>query len=215
MLASAAGAGGPTWVRLAVAAVAGLVVGVALSFPMTWQYGLLLGWVSAAAVFVVWTWVTVWPMNPAATARHAVQEDPGRAATDLIILAAAVVSLGAVGLLLLGGSSAGGGKDMQAGVSVLGVAFAWAAVHTTFTTRYARLYYTTPKGGIDFNEDDPPRYRDFAYFAFTIGMTFQVSDTEIRTKEIRATVLRHALLSYLFGVVVIAATINLVAGLSK
>ena len=68
---------------------------------------------------------------------------------------------------------------------------------------------------MDFNQDDPPRYTDFAYLAFTIGMTFQVSDTNLKTSEIRATALRHALLSYLFGSVILAATINLVAGLAN
>jgi uncharacterized membrane protein len=64
-------------------------------------------------------------------------------------------------------------------------------------------------------QDDPPRYADFAYLAFTIGMTFQVSDTDLKTTEIRATALRHALLSYLFGSVILAATINLIAGLAR
>jgi len=90
----------------------------------------------------------------------------------------------AVGLLLSGGS---GNKVLQAGLSILAVAAAWASVHTVFTTRYARLYYTGPDGGIDFNQDDPPQYSDFAYLAFTIGLTFQVSDTDLKTKLIRAT----------------------------
>ena len=87
-------------------------------------------------------------------------------------------------------------------------------LHTLFTLRYARIYYTQ-KGGIDFNQTDPPRYSDFAYFSFTLGMTFQVSDTDITTATIRATVLRHALLSFVFGSVILATTINLVAGLSS
>ena len=58
-----------------------------------------------------------------------------------------------------------------------------------------------------------PRFRDFAYLAYTVGMTYQVSDTEIGQTSIRATVLRHALLSYLLGAVVLAVTINLIAGL--
>jgi uncharacterized membrane protein len=81
--------------------------------------------------------------------------------------------------------------------------------------RYARLYYTGPDGGIDFNEDGRPQYSDFAYLAFTIGMTFQASDTDLTTKEIRATALPHALLAYLFGAIIIATTINLLAGLAK
>jgi len=84
-----------------------------------------------------------------------------------------------------------------------------------FTLRYALLYYRGRDGGVDFNQDDPPRYTDFAYLAFTVGMTFQVSDTDLKTHTIRATALRHALLSYLFGSVILATTINLVAGISS
>jgi uncharacterized membrane protein len=67
----------------------------------------------------------------------------------------------------------------------------------------------------EFNEKDPPQYSDFAYLSFTIGMTFQVSDTNIQSKQIRRTVLRHALLSFPLGTVIIATSINLVAGLAK
>ncbi len=95
------------------------------------------------------------------------------------------------------------------------IVLSWAMVHTVFTTRYARLYYTGGDGGVDFNEDDPPRFSDFAYLSFTIGMTFQVSDTNLTSKDVRATALRHALLSYLFGAVILAATVNLLAGLAK
>ncbi|MDT5017597.1 MAG: hypothetical protein QOD39_3757, partial [Mycobacterium sp.] len=78
--------------------------------------------------------------------------------------------------------------------------------------RYAMLFYSGPEGGVNFNQPSSPRYTDFAYLAFTIGMTFQVSDTDLRTPAFRATALRHALLSYLFGAVIVATTINLVAG---
>jgi uncharacterized membrane protein len=81
--------------------------------------------------------------------------------------------------------------------------------------RYARLYYTGADGGISFNEDDPPAYSDFAYLAFTIGMTFQVSDTNIEDKTIRRTALRQALISYLFGAVLVAMTVNVGASLLR
>jgi uncharacterized membrane protein len=155
-------------------------------------------------------WITLWPMDALETAQHAVREDPGRALADLLVVLAAVASLIAVGLLVISGTG-----HSQAGLSVGSIALAWASVHTMFATRYARLYYAGPDGGIDFNQPDPPQYSDFAYLAFTIGMTFQVSDTNLRSKEIRATALRHALLSYLFGTVIIAFMINLVAGLGR
>ena len=82
-------------------------------------------------------------------------------------------------------------------------------------SRYARLYYLNGSSGIDFNQDEQPTYVDFAYLAFTIGMTYQVSDTDLKTRTIRATALRQALLSFVLGAVILATTINLVAGLSN
>jgi len=200
-------------VRASASIVAGALIGVGVSMVVEWQYGLLIGWMTAAVVFVTWMLVTIWPMDAPTTARHAVREDPGRALTDVMVVLAAVASLVAVALLL--NVDDAGGRDLHAALSVGSVALAWASVHTMFTTRYARLYYDGPDGGIEFNETDPPKYSDFAYLAFTIGMTFQVSDTNLKTKELRATALRHALLSYLFGTVIIASMINLVAGLAK
>jgi len=206
------GRGASARARLLTSMALGLIVGAAVSVPVGWRYGVLIGWICAAVVFLAWTWTTIWPMDAAQTANHASGENPGRAWTDIAMISAAVASLLAVGSLLSGGT---GSKTVQAALSVCAVAVAWASVHTVFTTRYARLYYTDRAGGVDFNEDDPPCYADFAYLAFTIGMTFQVSDTDLKTKTIRATALRHGLLSYLFGAVIIATTINLVAGLSK
>jgi uncharacterized membrane protein len=98
---------------------------------------------------------------------------------------------------------------------VLSVVISWLVVHTLFTLRYALVYYTGNERGVDFNQTAPPRYTDFAYLAFTVGMTFQVSDTTLTTHAIRSTALRHALLSYLFGSLILAATVNLVASLAS
>ncbi len=193
---------------LGAAVVAGLLGG--------WRYAPLVGWDVAAAIFISWVWsAVIAPMSSAQTAAHATREDPGTAATDLIVLTAAVASLAAVGVVLIGATSANGAsQDVLAAVGVGSVALSWFAVHTLFTLRYAKLYYTGKDGGVDFNQDAAPRYLDFAYLAFTIGMTFQVSDTDLQTPSIRATALRQALLAYLFGAVILAATINLIAGLS-
>jgi len=181
-----------------------------------WALAPLVGWDAAALTYMAWTWGTVWHLDAAHTARQAVGEDPGRAATDVLLLTASVASLLAVGLVIVrAGNSSGAAESLQAGLSLASVVLSWSVVHTIFALRYASLYYVGPNGGVDFNQEDPPRYTDFAYMAFTIGMTFQVSDTQLTTAEVRATVLRHALLSYLFGSVILAATINLLAGLAK
>ena len=197
--------------RLLVAGPAGVVAGLAAGFAWNWRYGLLAGWMVAALLFVGWTLLTIWPLGPAETARHALRDDPGRTTLDLLVLLAAVASLGAVAILLLEQATNSG---LDSVLSVASVVLAWVTVHTVYTTRYAGLYYARPAGGIGFNEDDPPQYSDFVYLAFTIGMTFQVSDTDFTTKEIRKAALRHALLSYLFGAVILAGTINLIAGLA-
>jgi uncharacterized membrane protein len=89
-------------------------------------------------------------------------------------------------------------------------------INTLFILRYAHLNFVAPGAGIDFSgtsDQHPPEYRDFAYVAFTIGMCYQVSDTSLRDRRTRGTVLTHAILSYVFGVVIVAGVINLVAGL--
>jgi uncharacterized membrane protein len=199
---------------LVVAAVGAGVAGLAGAFG-PWALAPLLGWDAAALTYVAWMLATVWHMDAERTARQAVAEDPGRAATDVLLLTSSVASLLAVGMVIVrSGNSSGAAESLQAGLSLVGVVLSWSVVHTVFMLRYASLYYGGPDGGVDFNQDDPPRYTDFAYLAFTIGMTFQVSDTELTTTGLRATALRHALLSYLFGAVILAATINLIAGLA-
>ncbi|MDQ6715645.1 MAG: DUF1345 domain-containing protein [Actinomycetota bacterium] len=201
-------------VRLLVSVVVGVVVGVALTVLTAWQIGVLAGWMAAAAAFILWLGVTVFPMDATQTQAHAAREDPNRGLTDLVLVVAAIASLGAVVLVLTGGKQTGG-QDAQAALSVASVVLSWTTVHMLFVTRYARAFYGEDPGCIDFNTTKPPRYVDFAYLAFTIGMTFQVSDTPLKTTALRAMALRHALVSYLFGVGIIATMINLVAGLGK
>jgi uncharacterized membrane protein len=202
--------------RVLMSAVAGVGAGVLVALPGSWQIGTLAGWDVAAGVYVAWTWATIWHRDPAATARLALREDPRRATADALLLVASVASVLAVALAITAGRAGGPGtRDLRAALAVASVALSWTVVQTVFTSHYARLYYSHPAGGIDFNQEAPPRYSDFAYLAFTVGMTFQVSDTELQTAALRATALRQALLSYLLGAVILATTINLVAGLLR
>ena len=176
----------------------------------------LIGWDVLAFVFGAWTWAAVWPLDAAGTRAHAVPDNPSRDLADALLIGAAVTSLVAVGVVLFGASHApGGARYWQAALAVLSVFVSWTIVHTVFTLKYARLYYSGTPGGINFHEDDPPQYSDFAYLAFTVGMTFQASDTDVQSKEIRRAVLRQAWLSFPFGAVIIATSINLVSGLAK
>jgi uncharacterized membrane protein len=200
--------------RLAVSAAIGLVAGVLTAVFGSWIYGPAIGWDAMALVFVSTVWLGIWPMSADFTAARATREDTSRTVSDVLTLCAAVASLAAVGIVLVRAHHSVGEKQiMLATLGLASIAVSWLTVHTIFTLRYALLYYTEPVGGIDFNVLELPTYKDFAYLAFTIGMTFQVSDTNLKNSAIRATALRHGLLSYLFGSLILAAAVNIIAGL--
>jgi len=201
--------------RTAIAAALGVVAsGIAAPF-LPWQATVLVGWSTAATMYCARVWFVSRSMDATKTKRHATSEDDSRFVADITLLGACVASLVAVGLALVKAAQTGGtGQAVYTGIGVLSVVMSWVLVHTVFTLHYGRLYYEHVDG-IDFHDQSDPTYRDFAYVAFTIGMTYQVSDTELNSRTIRSTALRHALLSYLFGAVIIAMTINVVAGLLK
>ena len=206
----------PARTRVSASVLAGALTAVVVGLLAPWWLVPLAFWDAAALVYVTWMWRSVLALDARGTARRAGPEDPGPAATDILLLVASITSLLAVGVVLVrAGHTSGLSKGLLLGLSIASIVLSWSVVHTVFALRYAKLYYRDPPGGVDFNQDDPPAYSDFAYLALTIGMTFQVSDTDIQAKSIRRTALRHALLSYMFGALIVSITINLIAGLSK
>jgi uncharacterized membrane protein len=194
--------------------VAGGLAAVATGAAGWWEYAPTVGWAVAALVYSLRVWLHVGRFDAAKTRSHASREDPERGVTDVLILMISVASLVSVGVVLVRAADAeGAARAVLAGLAVVSVAMSWVLLHTLYTLRYARLYYAH-SGGISFNQDQPPRYTDFAYLAFTLGMTYQVSDTDIGRSDIRAAALGHALLSFVFGSFVLATSINLIAGLS-
>jgi uncharacterized membrane protein len=195
-----------------------MLVGVA-GVVVAWQFvnpapALLAGWDVAALLYLILVLGAVYRMNPEVTARMASREDPSTPVAEIVVVVASVAALVAVGFALVrAGETTGTAKVMLIGLGTVSVVLSWLVVHTVYSLRYARSYYGEPTGGIEFNEQDLPAYLDFAYFSFTIGMTFQVSDTNITTKSIRRLALHHALLSYLFGAVILATAINIFASL--
>jgi uncharacterized membrane protein len=201
--------------QLLLVAALGAVIAVGTSMLSSPTFGILLGWDVAAALYVVRVWWALWPMDAERTARSAVRVDPTRAIADVLLLTASVASLLAVLLVLASAAhSSGTSQELRIALGLASVVASWGVVHTVYALRYAAIYYTGPDGGVNFNEEDPPDYADFAYLALTIGMTFQVSDTDLQSKDVRRTALRHALLSYVFGTGVLATTVNLVATLT-
>ncbi|MFZ0178830.1 MAG: DUF1345 domain-containing protein [Candidatus Dormiibacterota bacterium] len=199
--------------RLALCVALG-AAGFAVALPLSeWQVALLAGWDVTSAAFIGLVGLGIRGKDGSATKRAALIEDDSRAASDAILVGANLASLVSVAFALIAASSTHG--IVKSGITalvVLSVVLSWAAVHVVFTLRYARLYYAQD-GGIDFHSGVAPDFKDFLYVALTIGMTFQVSDTDLNAKVIRMAALRHALLSYLFGVVVVSTTINVIATL--
>jgi uncharacterized membrane protein len=201
--------------RLVVAISAGLLVFAVTLVVSPWQVAVLTGWDTTATVFIAWVLWMAYGKDAAATAALATLEDDSRAAADVLLVAASVASLVSVAVGLVKATDERGmGEAAITALAVLTVILSWAAVNAVFTLHYARLYYTE-QGGIEFNDEAEPDYHDFAYVALTIGMTYQVSDTNLTTKSIRRTAMRQALLSYVFGTFVVAMTINLLAGLLR
>jgi uncharacterized membrane protein len=204
-------------VRVLLTAAVGVFAGVVAAFFTPWQVSILIGWDVAAVLNVGWVGTTVGRFNADETREFATREDDSRASAQFLLLGAGVASLVGVGFDLYKASQTqGAGKGFLVGMGVFTVVASWAVVHTTYALRYAHEFYGVEDvGGIDFKSgrDYEPDYRDFAYVAFTVGMTWQVSDTDIQTRRIRRTVLAHALFAYLFGAVILAASINVVASL--
>jgi uncharacterized membrane protein len=200
--------------RAIVSLIAGVASAVvALIVGASWYVAALFAFDVAALVFVAWVWLTVGRARADATARIARAEDASRLAAEAVLICAGIASLLAVAFTLAhAGHDHGTTRGLLTALALVSVALAWISVHTVYVLRYARLYYSPPDGGIDFHGEDPD-YRDFAYLGLTIGMTFQVSDTDLTGKRVRRGALHHALLSYLFGTVIVAITVNSVAGL--
>ncbi len=197
--------------------VASTVIGVATGL-LVWALGepalaVLSGIAAASLVFVAVGWFVLWPLDAGETREFVGREEVNPFMEEVVVVAFALAGIASIAVLMVLGHSAARGT---AAIALAGVFLAWGSVHLMYATRYADLFYTGDKQGIDFNNGDPgpdPAYRDFFYFSYNLGMTYQVSDTAVTRSEIRAVVLRHCMLSYVFGAVILATTINLVVAI--
>jgi uncharacterized membrane protein len=207
----------PALRRALIVGAIGLLAVVVLGWFLPWGLAVVAGWDAAALAFLGSIWPILLRADPAHAAQLATREDETRGSATVLLLGASMASLLGAGLALnLAGRESGPLRVLLIGVAVLTVVVSWTVVNTVYTLHYADLHFGSTKGGIAFGDPDgpePPTYRDFAYVAFTIGMCYQVSDTTVRDRRIRATVLSHAFLSYVFGVVIVAGSVNLIAGL--
>ena len=199
--------------RLNVCASVGVVAGLIAAPFSPWQLSLLIGWIALTSTLLVWIWVENIGCDAADTQARSTAEDDSRVTAVAVMVTASVVSLVGVGFALAKARRVGLTMEVALTiVAVLSVLLAWFVVHTMFTLRYAHQYYKAPVGGIEFPGGSNPDYGDFAYFAFTIGVAFAVSDAAVTSQAVRRITLRHSMVSYLFGTVIVGLTINVLAG---
>ena len=179
---------------------------------------LMIGWDTFSLCMLIFTWITFKITTPAEIRRQASLQDSSRLVIFIIVLISTMASFFAVLILLTTKNIAHDTLDFT--IAICGMLFSWLLVHTIFAMRYAHIYYGDQEskpnihaGGLEFPKDDKPGYIDFAYFSFVLGMTFQVSDVEISSKNLRKLALLHGILSFGFNTVIVALTINVVAGL--
>lgn len=177
---------------------------------------LMISWITFCVIQIGISWVIFSKSSALQTRLHAGIEDGGRAIIFIIVLLATFAGMMAVFILLVKtDSSSKQWVDLLLGM--VGMFLSWILVHTSYTSRYAHLYYGSEAGklqkGLVFPGDEEPDFIDFAYHSFVIGMTFQVSDIDITSKRMRRLTLGHSLISFVFNTCIVALTISAVAGL--
>lgn len=200
-------------VRFLLSLVAGAAGGVVVAFALGIAAGLVAAWGVLATVNVTWVLVLVWGMDAAQTRAHATAEDPGRRTARVIATIGSIASLAAVAVVLIQTKNEPVVESLVLALIALGsVAASWALIQTDYMLRLAHVYYTEPVGGIQFNQDEDPMYTDFAYVSFGVGLAYQIADTNLTRNDVRRVVIAQSLLGYLFGAVILASVVNLMAG---
>ena len=201
-------------------AVLGICYATELEASARW----MVVWLSYATTSIALAWTTISSSHPSQIKHDAHAQDSSRTLIFLFAIAAAFASLFSIIILLRENSEkTDQGLFMTIVIPLLCVVSSWWLVHTVFTMRYAHFYYCDIEhekkgkiekpGGLIFPGGEDPDYMDFVYFAFVVGMTFQVSDVEISSKRIRRLAWMHGVLSFAFNTVIVALTINVLSGM--
>jgi len=200
--------------RLGVAVAVGIVATVMAPSSVAWAIRSVVGWDAAALVLLIAAWSTILRYDAKATSARAAVEDPGRTLVFLIALGSSAFSLFAGTVILRDIGAFGPTEKTLWTVLALGaVALSWLLTHTVYGLRYAHLFYRAHhSGGLQFPGEHPPSEIDFAYFSFTLGMCYQVSDVAVTSSRIRRTVLGHSLLSFVYNTTILALTLNVIFG---
>jgi uncharacterized membrane protein len=208
--------------RLSIALTVAVIVYFCCDKSLTVPELALASWIGCALTIILLNWIIILTSHPMEVKKIAKLQDSSRSFLFAFIITASLVSLVAIIFLLKsvkGLSEASRNGHILLAISA--VAVSWWLVHTVFTLKYAHMYYDTSTddgkllkaGGLDFPDTKEPDYLDFVYFAFVVGMTFQVSDVVITDRKIRHTCLVHGVISFAFNTAIVALSINVISGL--
>lgn len=203
----------------------GLVLGIELLLGKRYPTDtlIILGWLTYSGSLLLLMWLTMTTSHPSRVRKIASLQDYGFSFLFLFVVAAAFINVFVMVLLLhLARLGTRGGMGSNLLISILSVISSWWLVHTVFALRYAHIYYSpgnhnkvSGKNALEFPGEPEPDYLDFAYFAFVVGMTFQVSDVQVVSRRVRRLVLLHGIISFVFNTVLLALSINLVLGIAQ
>ena len=205
-------------IKLFVAALAGLLLFPFL--PGDWRMATrwLVAWDFASFVYLVMAVTVIRRFDLRRVQVHADEADEGAAVLLVLTVATALASLAAI-VVELGSAHALKAPIVQQHAFILAaitVMLSWTLIHTIFAFHYAHIYYRGPGihgHGLDFPGEGDPDYWDFIYFSFVVGMTFQVSDVQVTSKNLRRLVVAHGVVSFMFNVAILALTVNIGANL--
>lgn len=183
---------------------------------------IIISWDVFAIAMITMMWILFFTTTAGEQREIVKRQDDDIRVIFAIILISVCISLFGALFLILSTNESIFEKDLRTIVTIAAITTSWILLHTIFTIRYAHLYHNpiaavaeNGVGGIDFPKTDSPDYIDFAYFSFVIGMTFQVSDITISSKTVRRYVLMHSLISFVFNTIIVALTVNTIAGIGK
>jgi uncharacterized membrane protein len=207
--------------RLLISLLVSAIVFFCLDGKYSMPAVILFTWISFASTIIIMDWIIILSSHPREVRKIAKLQDSSRTFLFLFVIAASLASFGAIVFLLKSSKGHGATVNEHILLAITAVIISWWLLHTIFTLRYAHLYYDTDKddgtpraaGGLDFPGDEEPDYMDFVYFSFVLGMTFQVSDVEISSKEIRRLAWMHGMLSFAYNTAILALSINVISGM--
>lgn len=208
--------------RLIIAIIVSAIVAFFVKALLPVTETILITWICFAFSLIVPEWITILSAHPRDVRKYASIQDSSRTFIFLFVLSGAMVSLLSIVFLMKSPKDATEAQVItHISLTIGSVIVSWWLVHTVFTLRYAHLYYDTrndqgkeiPACGLNFPEEKEPDYLDFVYFAFNLGVAFQVSDVAITSRRVRRLAWVHSLISFVFNTAIVALSINITSEL--